>query len=194
MPIKFREQNKDSLAVLTNAAKAIQPAANPVMRTMGTVFPIDRLNQLAMQNGLPLYTVGLTTVTTANPPLNKIPQTGWIYLMDEEMSGIVRMDQAAQKHNFSSFTKSSLPKAVNKVLVQVNANASVKTGNFEIRLIHLPALYTYALWLKNDTETTDDDMIVPVLSDQTNITIAKLYTTIEFFNHLKKNALVVMAG
>ncbi len=192
MPLQFRKINARSLSALQQVTQRLSPAAQPVMRTIGAVFPINEVAYDASQPAYPMYLLGINDVLNPQTGLDAAKQTGWLYIISPDMTATVAGEDSGDSHTFSSFTSGPLAAAITQQVSELSHNASLSGITYEICLLNLPALHLVALWLKTGTAVTADDLLLPLLSAQPLLPVGHSFSVSEFFSALQAPAALAL--
>ncbi len=162
--------------------------------------PRDRLNALAGTSPdelaptvpHPVFNMGLDqlTATRSAPPAGALAAStpsGWRYLLsqsDEVVASAETFTDAAGSSQVASFNQGPFVAATAAALEVAEALPETKDGSYELRLLHVPALYTMAVWLHGDG---DNDIFIP-LDPSPDIEPNRPYPAAEFFGIMTEKA------
>jgi hypothetical protein len=171
----------------TGLTEVIHTAA---MKTPGgAALAMTPAEQINLASGHPVYNLGLDALA-ARRPLAEASQTAWRYLVDTGGAAVVStevsVDAAGQPIAFAQVNEGPFVAATARALDQVEQRTEVATGNYEIRLLKVPALYVVALWLK-DLEG-DRDLVIPLDPAPPYLEPGRAYTEAEFLEILGEPA------
>jgi hypothetical protein len=85
-----------------------------------------------------------------------------------------------------SATEGPFTEATATAISQVESLPAVAAGDYELRMLRLPALFLMALWLKD--EAGDDDLIVPLDPAPEGIEAGRTYAEDELLAELRERA------
>jgi len=111
---------------------------------------------------LPVYHLGLTDLAK-NGNLSSVSHTGWRYSLKKGNRVIADAETVfgpGRKPLFAQVNEGPLVQGTQSAIKAASTNKDIKTGNYEVRLLMIPALYTAALWLV-DTKG-GEDMAIPI--------------------------------
>jgi hypothetical protein len=194
MAISFRTPPTRSLDALRTASNALRPAAAPTLRTLSRVFPVERSTVEPVPQAFPIYHLGLDDIIDPVRGLRAARQTGWRYLIDDEMSATVLLGKQPDQHRFASFTRGRLPTAISRQLVALNRDPTLQGRDFEPVLVEVPALQITAIWLRDERRPGAGERLLPVVSRQPGVTEGRLITAEEFIAALVKPARIMLAS
>lgn len=194
MAIRFKTPPPLSLHALRTASGSLHPRLNPTLRTLSRVFPVERVTDEPVAQAFPVYHLGLDDIVNRRKGLRAARQSGWRYLIDDELSATVLLEQAHDRHSFGSFTRGRLPAALARQVVELNNNPQLQQRTVEPSLLEIPALRVTALWLRDRDANPANDLIQPILSDQPAVPEGKLLTVDEFIGALIEPARTTLAS
>jgi hypothetical protein len=162
------------------------------MKTRGgvavAVTPVEE-ERISLASAHPVYNVGLDDLT-ARRPLTEARLTGWRYLVDSDSATVasseVSVDAAGRPTAFARVNEGPFVAATAQALVQIDQRPEVARGNYEIRLLKVPALYVVALWLKD--LNSDSDLVVPLSPTPPYLVPGRTYAHTDFLELLVKPA------
>ena len=110
-----------------------------------------------------MHNIGLDALV-AHRSLADSPTTGWRYLVQTHAGTVasseVAADASGQPTVFAQLNEGPFVESTARSLVEVAGIPAVKSGNYEVRMLKIPALYVIALWLKD--LGGDADLVVPL--------------------------------
>lgn len=192
MPLRFRSPPSRSRSALRAASNRLRPDANPTLRTLSRVFPIEHTADEPVGEAFPVYQLGLKDILESRRGLRVARHIAWRYLMDDELSATVLVDK--DQHRFASFTRGRLPGALAQRVVELKDNPRLKERSVELTLLEIPALHVTALWLRDDDQSPTNDLLLPVLSLQPALAEGRLLSAKEFINALVEPARSALAS
>ena len=117
--------------------------------------------ELAPTEPHPVFNLGLSDLTGGGG-LGGIRATGWRYLL-RQADQVVASAETVADHGggaeFSHFNRGPFVESTAAALETAESLPETRDGSFEFRLLHVPALYTMALWLHGDG---DNDILIPL--------------------------------
>jgi hypothetical protein len=153
-----------------------------------TVNPVEK-ERISLASAHPIYNVGLDALT-ARRPLTEARQTGWRYLVHSDgatvASSEVSVDAAGRPNAFARVNEGPFVGATAQALNQIDQRPEVAGGNYEIRLLKVPALYVVALWLKD--LNGDRDLVVPLAPAPPYLVPGRAYAHTDFLGLLVEPA------
>lgn len=162
--------------------------------------PEERLNALAGSSPAelaptvphPVFNLGLDQLTSAGgasagTALAATQPTGWRYLLcqaDQVVASAETFTDAAGGSQFSNFNQGPFVASTATALQVAEALPATTDGSYELRLLHVPALYTMAVWLHGDG---DNDIFIP-LDASPDIEPNRPYPAAEFLGIMAEKA------
>jgi hypothetical protein len=119
-----------------------------------------RKDQLALSTPHQVFTMGLDDVTSGGG-LDRAQPAGWRFLIEESGQPIASAETTLfpdGTHEVSQTTEGPFVAATDKAVKAVRNLPHLEAGSFELRLLRIPALYVWALWL----HAPATDLLVPV--------------------------------
>lgn len=194
MAIRFRTPPTRSRNALRTASSSLRPAVNPTLRTLSRVFPVEHTTDEPIEQAFPVYHLGLKDIVEPRRGLRAARQTAWQYLIDDELSATVMVDNERDRHRFASFTRGRLPATIARRVVGLTTNPRLRDRTVELSLLEIPALRVTALWLRDDDQNPANDLLVAVLSDQVTLAEGVMLTAENFITALAEPARVALAS
>lgn len=162
----------ESVAALTPMlAPTVSPHANELRAFTANTAP----HELTLP--MPVYVVGLDSIV-AQRGLADAKLASWRYIIDKgvgkKVAAEVGFDHATARHQFSSLNEGSF---ADDTPVRVHAAQqlpAVVAGDYELRLLRIPALYVVALWLVD--KQGHADRIVPLAPSPPPLSPGHAYT------------------
>lgn len=110
----------------------------------------------------PVYNLGLSDVKGRNA-LGKAKLTGWRYLVMEDGDAIAAAEavqpSARAKPLFSHTNEGPFVDSTAKAIEAAEQLPEIKKGQYELRVLRVPALYLVALWLRSGAKSRGDIFI-----------------------------------
>ncbi len=133
-------------------------------------------------DGLPhqAFNLGLDAVQ-AGRGVDAAQAVGWRFLLGqpaEHPTVAAEVADAGGQHEFSGLNRGPFVGQTLSAMKQAEQVEEVKNGDYEPRLLRVPALYVVALWLKE--RTTGKDIVIPLDPAPPNLTPGRHYTADEF--------------
>ncbi len=155
----------------------------------GATLAMTPVEQINLASAHPVHNVGLDALA-ARRPLAEASRTGWRYLVDSGGAPVasteVSVDAAGQPTAFAQVNEGPFVAATARALDQVERRPEVAGGDYEIRLLKVPALYVVTLWLKD--LNGDRDLVVPLDPAPPYLEPGRIYTETEFLETLAEPA------
>lgn len=117
---------------------------------------------LALAAPHPVFTIGLRTVDGTDP-LPRARGTAWRFLVRSGARPVAAAEVVNKKGEaiFSHTNEGPFVEGTVRALEAVEPMDRVRSGNFELALLRVPALYVMALWLR-DRSQNGSDLVVPM--------------------------------
>ena len=136
-----------------------------------------------------VHNIGLDALV-AHRPLADSPTAGWRYLVQTHAGTVasseVAADASGQPTVFAQLNEGPFVESTARSLVEVAGIPAVKSGNYEVRMLKIPALYVIALWLKD--LGGDADLVVPLEPAPDFLEADRAYLEDEFLGVLESPA------
>lgn len=146
-----------------------------------------RADQLDLSTPHQVFVMGLDAVT-AGAGLAAAQPVGWRFLVThngQPIASAETMQKPDGTNEASQFTEGPFVDATDKALHGLHNLPQLEAAGFELRLLHVPALYVMALWLHAPTA----DLLVPLAPSPIKKD-GKLLPPAEFFADLSELARV----
>lgn len=140
-----------------------------------------------------VFTLGLTDLVNA-PHLGAARPSGWRYLVEADNRVVAAAEtnqQGAQKHAFAHLNYG--PFVGGTVDALAAAEPLAAKSDYELRVLHVPALYVMALWLKPVNAGDGEGILIPLAPTPTGIESARAYPASELLVTLAQRARAVPA-
>ncbi|HET7489681.1 MAG TPA: hypothetical protein VFJ85_17265 [Acidimicrobiales bacterium] len=131
----------------------------------------------------PVYTLGLSDLTAAGAGLGTTQATGWRYLLRQDDQVVASAETVADQAGralFSHFNSGPFVASTAAALSTAEGLAETQEGSYELRLLHVPALYAMALWLHGDA----GDLLIPLAPAPEGIEANRAYPADELLGEL----------
>jgi hypothetical protein len=107
----------------------------------------------------PIYNLGLDDVATGRLPSSSARLTGWRYLVQEDGKIVAAAElnagSSGEEFTFAALNEGPFVRGTETTLEAAEKLPAVDSGQFELRLLRIPALYAMALWLKGENGAAD---------------------------------------
>jgi hypothetical protein len=165
MPLNIPEPPEGAAAVVSSTVRAFAETGNfrlPALRNATGPLQITQSHQV--------FTLGLTDLV-AGRGLEAAQPSGWRFLIQDGEQVVAAAETistgAGAAHLFSSFNEGPFARSTADAIRIAQQLSEVAHGNFELRLLRVPALYFTAVWV-HDTEGTGD-LLIPLAPAPTGI-------------------------
>lgn len=180
---------------ITTPPPAADEAVRAALRHFATV-PEERLHalrgtrpaELATTAPHPVFTLGLDELRSRRARLSPGRPTGWRFLLrqdDEVVASAETVADAAGGTQFSHFNRGPFVGATAAALRTAEGLAETRDASYEVRLLHVPALYAMALWLHGDG---DNDLLIPLAPAPPDVEPNRAYPAQELLDLLADKA------
>lgn len=137
----------------------------------------------------PVYSLGLDALAQQGG-LSDAKHVAWRYIIDKgtgrRVAAEVSYDDATAQHAFASLNEGSFVDDTPVQLSAAETSAEAAAGDFELRLLRVPALYFVALWLHGRNGA--QDLLVPLQPAQAPFVAGQLYPADQVEPELRKQA------
>jgi hypothetical protein len=158
--------------------------------------PAERLNalagtrpaELATTQAHPVFNLGLSELRGRAGALRSTRSTGWRYLLRQEDQLVASAETVAEQGGgarFSHFNQGPFVASTAAALDVAESLDQTQDGEYEVRLLHVPALYTMALWLHGEG---DADILIPLAPTPQGIEANRAYPADELLAVLAEKA------
>jgi hypothetical protein len=193
MPIIYQKEPAE-------AAKAMKQGLDKMIANRA--FSTPRLARLSTGEAgapvpvqaLPVFTLGLSDLAEGKDASAAV-NTGWRYAVkqdDEIVAHGQTIIDPAGKHQFAATNEGPLVEGTHKAIEAAEAQDEIKSGEFEIRFLQVPALYVAALWLVD--KSGGRDYAVPVEPAPPPLIPSKLMPFGDLLEFLQEKAKLHMAA
>jgi hypothetical protein len=185
MPISLA-QPPQAVQELTQARiKEISSAGHFRVASLATAKP----EQISIASGHPVYNLGLQEVVNNTPPAN-LQLSSWRFIVQgngpEPTAAETLPAVAARAAEFSSVNSGPFVAGTTEAFASVMKDPTFTSGNWEIRLLRIPALYLFAVWVHE--QNGSDDRLRPINPAPAYLDTAKTYTWNDFLAAIKPEA------
>ena len=118
--------------------------------------------ELAATAPHPVFTMGLSDLRPQRTRLGSTQSTGWRYLLRQDDQLVASAETLSDQDGgtrFSHFNQGPFVAGTAAAIETAEGLDETRDRSYEMRLLHVPALYTMALWLHDEG---DDDILIPL--------------------------------
>ncbi len=136
----------------------------------------------------PVFNLGLSDLRSSERALGASRATGWRFLLRQHDDVVASAETVATRGGdaqFSHFNRGPFVASTAAALERVEGLAGARDESYELRLLHVPALYTMAVWLHDDG---DNDILVPIAPTPDGIEPNRAYPADELLAILAEKA------
>jgi hypothetical protein len=166
--------------------QAVDTALDQLAGTSGSLVHTlarDRPEALSPTLPHPVFQLGLSDLTERGS-VESARLTGWRYLLrqgDEIVATAETVVGRAGEQQFSQVTRGPFAVSTAAALEVAEALPEARERSYELRLLHVPALYAMALWLHDDGK---NDRLIPLDPSPEGIESNRPYEADEFLRIL----------
>jgi len=194
MSIKTATAPPESLAALTSTLQAwvSHPAGAPRAASTGVSFAAEKGVDIRLPH--PVYDVSLNDLAKGKG-LSKALLVSWRYLISDGDSTSVAEVSAPrskkQPHAFAMLNRGPFVSSLVETVEAATKNTTLTKGKYELAVVHVPALYVLALWLRSDKP--GKSIVIPLAPAPSPLTAGKSYSEEEFAGALVPAAKAAVA-
>lgn len=187
MPIIYRSEPAEAVEALRAGLERMafkRAFTTPRLRS----YMAKKTEAPLPEQALPVYHLGLSDIAK-NQDLEASTHTGWRYTLKQNNEMIAHAETIISpngKHLFSAINEGPLVEGTAKAIKVAEEQSEVKKGNFEVRLLFIPALYVTALWLVD--KEGKKDFAMPIEPSPAPFTPDKLIPLQDFLSVLQEKA------
>jgi hypothetical protein len=137
----------------------------------------------------PIFNLDLADLA-AGKGLEAAKPAGWRYLVQQGDNVLASAETAlaptGTEHVFSSFNEGGFVKSTAEAIRTAYALPQVNQGQFELRLLRVPALYVMALWIHDPGKNSD--VLVPLEPSPTDLPAGKPVPAAQLLDELRAKA------
>jgi hypothetical protein len=123
---------------------------------------------------------------TEHRPLDDSEQAGWRYLVRAGGAAVAGAEVATEAGGgsvaFSQLNEGPFVQATAEALETLEGRPEVAAGDYEVRMVRVPALYVVALWLED--LDGDEDLVLPLAPAPEFLEAGRIYREPEFLDAL----------
>jgi len=142
----------------------------------------------------PVYTAALTDVA-AGKTLTSAWCIGWRVFVSKEAgagrAAEVYWDEAAAVHVFGGVTEGGFVRETLDAIGKLERREEVRQGDYELRVLRIPGLSVYAVWLRSRSGA--DDLVMPLGPTFESLESGEVISGGDFNHALRKPAAAVLA-
>ncbi len=188
MPIVYRNVPVEAIEAVKNGVELMPSKRAFHTSRLYSAFT-ERAAAPVPEQALPVYHLGLSDIAKS-PDIKISTQTGWRYTLKQNNEVLAHAETIIDpngKNLFAGTNGGPLVNGTAKAIEAVEDQSEIKQGNFEVRLLFIPALYVSALWLADKEGKADFAM--PIEPTPALLTPNKLIPLKEFslFSKTKQN-------
>jgi hypothetical protein len=181
MSIKTATAPPESLQALTTTLQSwvTHPAGAPRAAAAGVSFEAEKGVQIKLPH--PVYNVSLKDLADGKG-LSTATLVSWRYLLsDGESTSVAEVSAPRSKkepHAFAMLNRGPFVGSLVETVDAATTNKAFASTKFEMAVLHVPALYALALWLRADKAAKN--IVIPLAPAPAPLTAGKSYSEDEF--------------
>jgi len=188
MAIRYATPPGDTELLATTGLNEVTRTAR--LKTAGAAaLTTSAPEQVTLRAPHEVHHVGLDALA-AHRPLAESPTVGWRYLVETQAGTVasseVSADASGQPTTFAQVNEGPFVQSTARALRELAGMPVVESGNYEVHMLKIPALYVVALWLKH--LDGNDDLFVPLEPAPDFLEAGRLYREDEFLDTLESPA------
>jgi len=162
MPLKYKKEPSDAKEAVEKQLEKM--ASNKAFRTAGLmkIQKAEKTSELTTDLVIPVYHMSLDDIKQGKD-LSSAQQMSWRYLLKHEDQVVATADALIKQDGetvFSHVNEGPLVSGVIKALNKAEDIDELQDGDFEVRLLMVPALYVAALWFVDTSG--GQELVIPV--------------------------------
>lgn len=174
MPLVYRNEPDEAAKAVRNGLEQMaSKGAFSTPRLRSAVA--EKAAAPSTEKALPVYNLGLSDLVEEQKKEKAPPQIGWRYTLKQNNEVIAHAETVIDKNGknlFAGTNEGPLVEGTAKAINAAEKQSKIKKGNYEVRLLFIPALYVTALWLVDKTDKAD--LVMPIEPAPTFLTPNKL--------------------
>jgi hypothetical protein len=173
MPLVYRNESDEAAdAVRKGLEQMASKKAFSTTRLRNAVA--EKAAAPSTEQALPVYNMGLSDLVKDRKE-RELSQTGWRYTLIHNNEIIAHAETVIDqngKNLFAGTNEGPLVEGTAKAIKVAEKQSEIKKGNYEVRLLFIPALHISALWLVDKEGKAD--LAIPVEPTPSSLTPNKL--------------------
>ncbi len=151
----------------------------------GAALTTTASEQVSLSSPHEMRHVGLDALTEQRP-LDASETTGWRYLVEAGGAAVAGAEVATDAYGgeaaFSQLNEGPFVQSTAEALRTLDERTETAAGNYEVRMVRVPALYVMALWLED--LDGDQDLVLPLAPAPAYLDTQRMYYEPEFLDAL----------
>jgi len=193
MPIREPSVNPKSVEELQKGLRGAFGERLPTASGTGDVGDERAALPQEPMRAHPVYTADLADAA-AGRALDSVRLVSWRYFVSEQegagRAAEVYWDETSDSHVFGGVTEGAFVDATLEALHTLERREEVERSGFEWRILRIPGLYVFAVWLRN--ESGGEDLIVPLGPTVDPLEAGSVYSARVFNRALSEPAKAVL--
>jgi hypothetical protein len=150
---------------------------------------VSKPEQIRLASGHPVYNLGLNDILSSKPAA-QLALFSWRFIVQGSGPEAVAAETLAKgpsdQAEFSSVNSGPFVAGTTEAFAAVTKDPAFAKGDWEMRLLRIPALYIFAVWAHE--KSGEGDRLRPVKPAPSFLDPSKTYTWSEFLNTIKAPA------
>ncbi len=151
--------------------------------------------QIRLDSGHPVYNVGLNDLVHGTP-LARLPLTSWRFIVGSGTAAVSAAETldggAGGEARFASVNAGPFVDGTTQAFASVSKDPTFATGDWEMRVLRVPALYIFAVWTHD--KAGNADRIRPIAPAPAYLDASRTYSWDEFVAAVRPQAEAKLAG
>lgn len=187
MPLVYRNESDEAAEAVRKGLEQMaskKAFSTPRLRDAVT----EKAAAPSTEQALPVYNMGLSDLVSARKE-KELNQTGWRYTIKQNNEIIAHAETVIDQNGkdlFAGTNEGPLVEGTARAIKAAEKQNEVKQGNYEVRLLFIPALHISALWLVDKEGKAD--LAIPVEPTPSPLTPNKLMPLGDLLAFLKDQA------
>ena len=184
MPVRMTEPPSEADRAVRAALQQFADVPEARLNALAGTRPAE----LATTQAHPVFNLGLDAIRSRGAGLRSTRSSGWRYLLRQDDRLVASAETVADQRGgarFSHFNQGPFVASTAAALEMAEGLEETRDRSFEVRLLHVPALYTMALWLHGEG---DDDILIPLAPTPPDIEANRPYPADELLDLLAERA------
>jgi hypothetical protein len=184
MPLRLPPPPSRGLEIVTAALESLLSTQSPAARALAISPEDDAGTRLSAVAPHLVYFVGLDDVAQGRM-LSAARPTSWRYILlkgdNAYAAAEVTIDEDGKVGDFSYVDRGPFAENIVAAVELAEITETARGGDYELRLLSVPALYLVALWLHGT-----DDLILPLAPTPGGLEAERVYTEEQVLSELEE--------
>lgn len=156
MPLVYRNEPDEAAEAVRNGLEQMASKGAFSTPRLRSAF-IEKAQAPSTEQALPVYNLGLSDLVK-DRNVRASTQTGWRYTLKQNNETIAHAETVVDRNGknlFAGTNEGPLVEGTAKAIKAAEKQSEIKKGNYEVRLLFVPALHVTALWLVDKESRAD---------------------------------------